>query len=183
MALPTLPFCLSLSPTLSPCLFLSPIFLYVPVIPSPPSLYASSMTQHPPIFQLITLSSSSFSCFPSPAVTLAFPSWLLCSLNKTLLYWIFVKNVVDTIRAFAQLLKCFFFPNYKSRLLFLSIIIVLLLSHPIVPFLTGVACGNWQWSRVEQVRISWTRMWSAAWKTAWPPRPMRGESVGWSKRK
>lgn len=42
----------TLSPHLSLCLALTPLFLFVAVIPPPPSLSPSSMTQHPPIFYL-----------------------------------------------------------------------------------------------------------------------------------
>lgn len=45
-------FCLSSLPHLSLCLTLTPLFLFVAVIPPPPSLSPSSMTQHPPIFHL-----------------------------------------------------------------------------------------------------------------------------------
>lgn len=50
-------------------------------------------------------------------------------------------------------------------------------------YLTGAACDNWQGSRGRRVRTSWTWMSSAAWKTAWPLRPTRGGSAGWSRRK
>lgn len=136
------------------------------------------MTQHPLIFHLYL---SRLLLFPVSPPLLCLCHFLLASFSPLTKHF---HNECSFTSPIFHLYKWSFLP-LSFTFLALSITVLMpyiLLSYPIVHYLTGVACDSWQPCRERQARTRWTWTSSVAWRTAWLQRPTRGGSAAWSRR-